>query len=212
MEKELNLKKQLEREKRKLLRELRKIQNDGVLPEEDQGLNDSIAMELENEALDNLRNPESPRQYENIPSNKLEVEEEVTTPKSSKRMMVEDEDALSSEKNAPVESLRRTRKKWKQNGSIEENTNGEIAISNMRSPSRIKGYRTPGKEDNGLVMRRFNTDKQTAHRNRWTQKKNKIKEEEDDLLTIVRERMPIDILVQICVANVIEEQTRLVIH
>lgn len=203
----------MEKEKKKLLRELRKIQNDGVLPEDDRDLNDSMTMELENDAINAIRNPESPRQYENIPSEKIEVEVEgVTTPKSSKKMIVEDEDALSSEKDVPIKSLRRTRKKWRENGTTEENMNGEIAMSNMRSPSRIKGYRTPGKEEVGIIMKRFNTDNQTAQRNRWTQKKNEIKEEEDDLLTVMRERMPIDILVQICVANVIEEQTRLVTY
>ena len=79
----------------------------------------------------------------------------------------------------------------------------------LGSPPRIRGYKTPAKEGSAIVIRSLASDAK-ASKNRWLQKKIEEKEQGDDWLSIVKERMPIDILVQICVANVIEEQTRLV--
>lgn len=211
----MNERKQLEQEKRRLLRELRAIQNQTTIPEDDDyesDLGQPTIMEVEGENQENFGNlqpasvnTESPQKLTKASSEPEESELTMRTPDVSQKMMVEEE--------GEEESMRKkARRKWtkEKKEEFKEEVASQVENGNlMGSPPRIKGYRTPAKEGNAIVVRSLTSDVKVS-KNKWLQKKIEEKEQEDDLLNIVKERMPIDILVQICVANVIEEQTRLV--
>ncbi len=222
MEKELNERKQLEKEKRRLLRELRAIQNETAIPEDDDYESDFgqptiMEVEAENqENFDNLRpaatiSTESPQKLTKASSEPEQSELTLRTPEASQKMIVEEDGFLEGEEEGSMK--KKARRKWTKEKPKEESK--EVSIQQVEntnllgSPPRIRGYKTPAKEGSAIVIRSLASDAK-ASKNRWLQKKIEEKEQGDDWLSIVKERMPIDILVQICVANVIEEQTRLV--
>ena len=215
MEKELNERKQLEIEKRKLLRELRELQNEGAIPEDEES---STIMELESENLEKFEKlqPESPQKL--IKSEPEDIDFGLRTPEDSNRMLTEEDNV---EEMSLRKGEKKSRRKWTKEKKTESRIKeGEVPVPSRKasdnlksSPTRIQGYRTPAKEGSAIVLKSLASDaKGTLKKNKWAQKKIEEREDEDDWLNIVKERMPIDILVQICVANVIEEQTRLVIY
>ena len=105
MEKELNERKQLEKEKRRLLRELRAIQNETTIPEDDDYESDFgqptiMEVEAENqENFDNLRpaatiSTESPQKLTKASSEPEQSELTLRTPEVSQKMIVEEDGFL----------------------------------------------------------------------------------------------------------------------
>ena len=174
---------------------MRQIQNEETISEEEG------AMELEDQELENPYSPERLYKDENH-----KIEEEISTPKQSTAMILEEEGGKSIEPNIS-KSGKITRKKWNEETKVEENI-PKKETNSFTSPNRIQGYQTPAKEANKTNINNIHSDVGLRKRNKW----HKIggESEEDDIFNIVKERMPIDILVQICIGNVIEEQNRLV--
>jgi len=200
----LELRKQLEIEKKRLLKELREIQNDGAISEPESDADKLNLMELENI---NLENPHSPERLYKDTGDK--IEEEIKTPEQTTAMILEEEGGQPIERDVLVKPERIMRKRWNEEAK-EENKPRSSTANGFISPQRIKGYQTPAKEANILNVNTQSSETKLRKRNKWQQKVGGENDDENDIFNIVKERMPIDILIQICIVNVIEEQNRLV--
>ncbi len=121
----------------------------------------------------------------------------------TQRMNIEDEGGIAIQQTVSFQENPVMRKKWsKDDEKNNEDSQKERKIANFGSPSRIQGYKTPTKPGNQEKVE----SERKERKKKWQIEDN----EEDEIFNIVQEKMPIDILVQICVANVIEEQNRLV--
>ena len=206
-----------------MLKELRAIQTTGAILEQDEKVSEKGEdqhVEMDLEGINSFNFP-SIQRADSIAFERTEVQDQFNTPRASRFL---EEGSIKTHENGTIRTDKRSRRKWKDGANLElrfreDEGSQATTLNNRESPPRIKGYRTPMKEENFVLLKGTSQVKSQIRKSKWLERRIDAREdeeqyqeeeEEDNMFKLVNERMPIDILVQICVANVIEEQTRLV--